>query len=91
MLNWLSTHAYVAAWLSPVLALIAMIVQSARPTGRPVNWSKVMIYIAFLTCLAAIFTPTLEAEARMFAGAVVGFSGVYLGFVAIADDEKHQG
>jgi hypothetical protein len=88
-MNWFSEHAYAAAWLSPALTLIAMIVQSARPAAQPINWSKVMIYIAFLTCLAAVFTPTLEAEAREFAGGFLMFAAFYLGFMAIAHDDKH--
>jgi hypothetical protein len=89
-MKWLSDHVYVAAWLSPALTIIAMIVQSARPAAEPINWSKVMIYIAFLTCLAAAFTPTLEAEARGFAGAFVFIGAIYLGVMAIAHEEKYS-
>jgi hypothetical protein len=70
-MTWLDTHAYVAAWLSPALALFAMVIGTFRGTTTSTNWSKRMVYMGFLTGLAAVFTPVLDDSARMFAAAVV--------------------
>jgi hypothetical protein len=70
-MKWLEANAYIAAWLSPGIALIGIILQNRSGTGKPVEWHRVMLYIGFLTCLAAVFTPQLELNARYFAGAVV--------------------
>ena len=87
-MNWFAEHVYVAAWMSPVIALIAMIVQAARPAARETNWAKVMIFIAFLTCLAAVFTPMIDPEARIFAGFVVLGGGFYIGALGADAEER---
>ena len=78
MLNWLSTHAYIAAWVSPLLALIGLMIQNARPAATHVSWSMVMVYVAFLTCMAVVFTPIVDDFARFFAGACFVFLGVFV-------------
>jgi hypothetical protein len=76
-MGWLKDHVYIAAWLSPLLALVALIIQDARGQGNT-NPSRFMIYVGFLTFLAAVFTPALEVEARVFAGAGVIASFFFL-------------
>jgi hypothetical protein len=70
-MNWFQAHAYVAAWLSPTITLIGIILGNRSGGGTPVSWSKLMLYVSFLTCLAAVFTPQLELPARYFAGTVL--------------------
>jgi len=65
-MNWLETHAYLAVWLSPTITLIGIIIQNGRP-DRQIDWHRTMLYVAFLTCLAAIFTPGIDSTARIFA------------------------
>jgi hypothetical protein len=78
MWNWLSIHTYIAAWASPLLALIGLMIQNARPTATHVSWSMVMVYVGFLTCMAVVFTPVVDDAARMFAGVCFFLSGIYL-------------
>lgn len=85
-MNWLKDHVYLAAWLSPVIALTALIVNNFRKSSEKVQWSWVMIYIAFLTGLAGCFTPNAEPALRIFAGAV---SGVAFGFIAVDALSRH--
>jgi hypothetical protein len=80
MLDWLKGHVFLAAWLSPLIALVGLIWKKSDPTN-PVNWSKLMIYVAFLTGLAVIITPGVDPSVRSAANSLV-FIG--LGFL-IAD------
>jgi len=66
-MNWLATHVYVAAWASPLIALIAIIVSNSI-SAKPPDWSRLMIYIAFLTAIAVVFTPVIDDSGRVFAG-----------------------
>jgi len=68
-LDWLKQYAYVAAWLAPLVALIGMMVRGVGKEGE-VAWAKMMLYIGFLSSLAATFTPALENGARVFAGSI---------------------
>ncbi len=65
-MTWLETHAYIAAWLSPTITLVGLVIQNIRP-DRQIEWNRTMLYVAFLTCLAAIFTPGIEGGVRIFA------------------------
>lgn len=38
----------------------------------------VMVYVAFLTCLAAVFTPLVDEPARFFAGVAVVAFGAFI-------------
>jgi hypothetical protein len=74
MVEWFKTHVFIAAWASPVIALVAMILK--KPSGtQPLNWSRMVIYVAFLTALAALLTPGLDGIARgaMFGLIMIGF------------------
>jgi hypothetical protein len=66
-MNWFKDHVFIAAWCSPAIALISLIIRnSLHPTER-VNWSMIIIYVAFLTCLAAVLTPGLDMNTRVIA------------------------
>jgi hypothetical protein len=79
-MDWLKTHEYLAVWLSLPLMVNVAIFQSLRGEGRAVSVTRMTIYFAFIICLAAVFTPTLDDSARIFAGimcvpllAIVGY------------------
>jgi hypothetical protein len=68
--TWLSTRAYLAAWASPLITLIGIIVSNSISAKVP-DWSRLMIYVAFLTSLAVVFTPTMDEWARTVAGVML--------------------
>ncbi len=71
-MGWLKDHVFIAAWCSPIIALVGLIIRNTiRPTER-VNWSMIMLYVAFLTCLAAALTPSLDIGTRTIAGVMGG-------------------
>jgi hypothetical protein len=77
-LNWLRDHAYLAAWLGPVVAITVAIFQNRNKGFAEVDWSRLLIYFAFLVALAVVFTPTFDQTARDVARFIV-FGG--LGFL----------
>jgi hypothetical protein len=70
-MDWFKTHVYIAAWASPVVALIGMMLKK-RGEDAQLNWSKLMLYVAFLSGLAIIVTPGVDAGARGVAGGLIG-------------------
>jgi hypothetical protein len=68
--EWFRQNAFIAAWLSPLVALIGIIIRGTGKSGET-DWSRAMLYIAFLTSLAAAFTPALGSTERGFATTVV--------------------
>jgi hypothetical protein len=78
--NWLSTHAYIAGWASPAIALVGMLINNSRASTKHVSWSMVMVYVGFLTCMAVVFTPIVDDSARFFAGFCFVFLG---GFICV--------
>jgi hypothetical protein len=56
MLDWLKSHVFIAAWSSAIIALIALIRKKSDPTN-PLDWGAVVLYVGFLSALAAIITP----------------------------------
>ena len=74
MLEWLKNHVFIAAWISPIIALIGLIWKKSDPTN-PVDWSKVIFYVAFLTAIAVYVTPGVDAPVRgtMSVVVLVGF------------------
>jgi hypothetical protein len=67
---WLKEHVFIAAWCSPIITLVGLIIRNTvRPTDN-VNWSLIMIYVGFLTCLAADLTPGLDSGVRTWASLV---------------------
>ncbi len=77
--KWFQTHVYLAAWLSPIVAIIAVLVRNARHEHH-IDSSRLMIYVAFLTCLAVSVTPTFDEGTRSFAR---GFVYAGLGFLIV--------
>jgi hypothetical protein len=63
-MNWLESHVYIAAWTSPTVALIGLLIRNTLRPADKVNWSMIMVYVAFLTCLAATLTPGIESQIR---------------------------
>jgi hypothetical protein len=35
-----------------------------------VDWGRAMLYVAYLTCLAALLSPIIDTTARVFSGAI---------------------
>jgi hypothetical protein len=75
-MDWMRQYSYIAAWLSPVIALVGMLIRGGAK-GSSIDWARMMLYIGFLTCLAAVFTPVLENASRVFAGFVVGAVSIF--------------
>lgn len=63
-MNWLQSRAYIAAWLSPIVAILVFLVRGFKTDFKETDWSRTLLYIAFLTCLAVVFTPTFDTFAR---------------------------
>jgi hypothetical protein len=76
-LNWLRQYSYIAGWLSPTIALIGMLIRGGGSKGSTLDWARMMLYVGFLTCLAAVFTPVLEDPSRVFAGCGVVAMSIY--------------
>lgn len=72
MLEWFKTHVFIAAWASPIIALLGMILKRQTP-GVPLNWPRVIVIVGFLTALAVAVTPGMDSEARSFARTIAGF------------------
>jgi hypothetical protein len=73
-MSWLQAHVYIAAWASPIITLVGLLIRNTvRPTDK-VNWSMIVIYVAFLTCLAVMVTPGTEPAMRWAAGLVGGMT-----------------
>jgi LytS/YehU family sensor histidine kinase len=66
-MNWLKDHVFIAAWCSPSIALVALIIRNTLRPSERVNWSMIMLYVAFLTCLAAVLTPGIDMNTRVIA------------------------
>jgi hypothetical protein len=72
MLEWLKAHVFIAAWLSPVIALVGMILKK-RPDGAALNWDRVVVRVALLSVLAVAVTPGVEAGVRSSAMGIFAF------------------
>jgi len=62
-MDWLKAHEYLAAWMTLPLMVVLTIIQGMRPDSRPVGVKNIVVYLAFLTCLAAVLSP-LDNQAR---------------------------
>jgi hypothetical protein len=84
MLDWLKSHVFIAAWSSTIIALIALIRKKSDPTN-PLDWGAVVLYVGFLSALAAVITPGIDPDARsavrtllfMSLGAIIVRSGMH--------------
>ena len=65
--------------------VIVAIFQSYGTDKTKIHLSRVAVYMAFLACIAAVFTPTIDDGGRMFAGVMSVFLLVF-----IALDEKKE-
>jgi hypothetical protein len=63
MLDWLKRYVFIAAWLSMIIALIALIRKKSDPTN-PLDWGGIVLYVGFLSALAAVVTPGIDPNAR---------------------------
>ncbi|MBT8365050.1 MAG: hypothetical protein KJP23_10110 [Deltaproteobacteria bacterium] len=79
-MNWLSDHSYLAAWLALPVAIIVAFFQNKSKKFTEVDWSRILIYLAFLVSLAVTLTPTFDDTARGVAKTV---SFVGLGFLIV--------
>ena len=76
-MDWLKNHVFIAAWISPVVALVGLLLR--KPVeGSSLNWSKIMIYVGFLTGLAILVTPGIDANIRASASSLVFIGLGYL-------------
>ena len=73
-MGWLQSHVYIAAWVSPVITLVGIFIRNTIRPDDKVNWSMLVIYVGFLTCLAAILTPGIELAVRSGAYTVGGIA-----------------
>jgi hypothetical protein len=67
-MDWLKTHEYLAVWSALPLMVIVALIQGIRGDGKGVGVPRMTIYFAFLICLGAVFSPSIEDTARGFAG-----------------------
>ena len=67
-MSWFFSHLYIAGWASAIIALISLLIRNGPKSQHPISWSRILVYVAFLTCLAAVLTPTFDTQARFFAG-----------------------
>lgn len=79
-MNWFQAHVYVAAWASPIITLVGLIIRNTIRPADKVNWSMIIIYVAFLTCLAAVLTPGIELSVRWIASST---GGLAFGFIMV--------
>jgi hypothetical protein len=64
-MDWLKQHAYLATWLSPLIAVTGMVLSSRRAAnrGKPVNWTRLLLMVLCLTSFPVVVTPTFDATA----------------------------
>lgn len=79
-MHWLETHEYLAAWLALPVAIGATLIQNVPTKFEHFDWSRTLLYLAFLTSLAVLFTPNVDSSARTAADMLV--FGI-LGFLII--------
>jgi hypothetical protein len=63
MVEWFKTHVFIAAWASPIIALVGLLLKR-RAENSDLNWSKVIIYVAFLTAIAVVVTLGIAPQVR---------------------------
>jgi predicted membrane channel-forming protein YqfA (hemolysin III family) len=79
-MNWLATHEYLATWLALPVAIAAILIQNIPTRFDHFDWTRTLLYLAFLTSLAVVFTPSFDLTARTSANMLL-FS--LLGFLVI--------
>lgn len=76
-MEWFKTHVFIAAWASPIIALIGLLIKKT-PEGTQVNWSRMMIYVGFLSGIAIIVTPGIDTAARGVSGTLIFMAMGYM-------------
>lgn len=79
-MHWLEAHVYLAAWLSLVVTVVSLFIQNVRTNFQQIDWSRSVLYIAFLTGLAVSISPSFDPKARSAGGMLVF---ILLGFLII--------
>jgi len=79
-MDWLRDHSYLAAWLALPVAIFVVILQNKGKKLAEMDWSRLLIYLAFLIALAVTITPTFDKTARDITKLIV-FMG--LGFLIV--------
>lgn len=76
-MEWLRDHSYLSGWLALPVAIASMVYQNRGKSFGEVDWSRLLLYLLFLTSLAVVFTPTFDETARstakFFLGGLLGF------------------
>jgi hypothetical protein len=72
-MDWLKNYSYLSGWLALPIAIVAMIFQNKGKPIREMDWSRPLIYLAFLTALAVAFNATFDYAARLSAQMVLFF------------------
>jgi len=83
-MDWLKEHAFLAAWLSPTITLVGLIWKRGD-TGHQIGWSKLVIYVALLSAIAAILTPGIPASAHDLMAWIAGSGMAFILFDAMRD------
>ncbi|WP_433973624.1 hypothetical protein [Tunturiibacter lichenicola] len=89
-LNWLKNYSYLAGWFSPAIALIGMMIRGGGTKDNALDWARMMLYIAYLTSLAAVFTPVLDDSSRIFAGCGLAVLTIYFMVQSDHDATVHR-
>jgi hypothetical protein len=83
MVDWFKAHVFIAAWASPITALVGMLLKKPIAGGPPVNWSRMMLYVGWLTSFAIMVTPGVEPLARGTAQSLVAAGFGFLIFDSV--------
>ncbi|MGZ7101914.1 MAG: hypothetical protein ACXVJ1_07765 [Candidatus Angelobacter sp.] len=86
-MNWLQSHAYIATWLGPMVAILVFLIRGFKTDFKETDWSRTLLNIAFLTCLAVAFTPAFDSIARTIAQTTLPLLIIFL----IVDRIPRQG
>jgi hypothetical protein len=65
-MDWLKDHAYIATWLSPIIAIIIGLSKSTGKLAR-LNWQEFVGLFLLCSSIAIVMTPTFDDKARDFA------------------------
>ena len=84
-MEWLRLHEYLAVWLALPLMVVVAIFQGYRGEGKTISVTRMAIYFGFIICLGAVFTPTLDDGARVFAGAMSAAMLAIIGYHAYVE------
>jgi len=67
-----------AGWIAIPVAIAVAVFQNAKVGIEKFDWSRNLIYLAFLVSLAVRFTPGIEARMRDDASIFMGMLTVFL-------------